>query len=185
MIRRLIVPLGYAALVLQASAALAQAPFPAPLPESGVSGSTPPASLGGAVPSSPGGPPEACMMELIPLRREAERQHSLIGAARDRKAPFDETCKLIGNYAAAEIKLIRYFDANAAKCGFASQTGEQLKANHETTARIWREICRSAQTASQTGPGLDDDPGSSGRKRPLVGDFWTRQQMDYLGGQSR
>lgn len=141
-IRRLIALLGCAALVLQAGQALAQAAFPVPNRTS-----------------------DACMEEYIPLRDEAENQRKLISAARDRKAPPVETCKLIENYGLAEIKIIKYVEANTAKCGIPPQMGEQLKANHERTKDLRTRVCTIAQGASRQAPAgpVGDFPPHYGR----------------------
>ena len=168
MIRRLIVPLGCAALVLQAGPVLAQAAFPAPLPGQ----ADVPAANGGAPPASPGGgvapsnrASDACAQEYTPLRDEAEKQRKLISASRDRKAPPVEICRLIENYGQAEIKIIKYVEANAAKCGFTPQLGEQLKANHERTNDLRTRVCTIAQEASRRLPAgpVGDFPPHYGR----------------------
>lgn len=85
-----------------------------------------------------GGPAnaDACMKGFIPLREEAEKRGKMIKAAGERKAPPDEACKLIRNFGAAEIKMIKYIEANAAKCGIPPQIGEQMKQGHVNTEKI-------------------------------------------------
>jgi hypothetical protein len=134
MIRRLIVPLAFAALALHAGQAFAQDALPAPLPGQDadpasnaspfppVNGAAPSASIGGALAPFPsngaaGGALDTCMKGFVPLRDEAEARGKLIKAASERHAPPDEACKLIGNFGQAEIKMIKYIDANATKCG--------------------------------------------------------------------
>jgi hypothetical protein len=185
-IRRLIVPLTIAAMTLHAGQAFAQGAFPAPLPgQAGqpndpafppVNGATPSAfpSNGAApvagsaferAPAPPsGGPSDACMKGFIPLREEAEKRGKLIKAASERHAPPDEACKLIGNFGQSEIKMIKYIEVNAAKCGIPPQIGDQLKAGHKNTETMLKKVCgvaQQAQTQRPAGPSLSEVLGSS------------------------
>ena len=153
-IARLIMPMAVAIAVLDIGAAAAQGAFPAPLPGQSAapanaspfpgppsappSGAPSPFPATGAAPVSGGGgafspapptagPSDACMKAFVPLREEAEKRGKMIKAASDRKAAPDEACKLIGNFGAAEVKMIKYIEANAAKCGIPPQVGDQMK----------------------------------------------------------
>jgi len=123
----------------------------------------------GGVPQA-GGPPQAggsqdaCMKGFMPLREEAEKRGKLIKAAGERKAPPDEACKLIGNFGQAEIKMIKYVEANATKCGIPPQIGEQLKTGHQNTEKMQKQVCAVAQQAQSrgpAGPSLSEVLGSS------------------------
>jgi hypothetical protein len=193
-IRRLIVPLTIAAVTLHAGQAFAQGAFPAPLPGQAVqqndpafppvNGAAPRASIGatpsafpsnGAAPVAgsafergpappSGGPSDACMKGFVPLREEAEKRGKLIKAASDRHAPPDEACKLIGNFGQSEIKMIKYIEANATKCGIPPQIGDQLKAGHKNTEGMLKKVCgvaQQAQAKGPAGPSLSEVLGSS------------------------
>jgi hypothetical protein len=184
MIRRLIVLLTVAAVTFHAGHAFAQGAFPAPLPNgqpappfasapandsaftrgaAPVSG----AAFGGAGPAPPtGGPPggDACMKGFVPLREDAEKRGQQIKAASERHAPPDEACKLIKNFAAAETKMIKYVETNAAKCGIPPQIGDQLKKGHVNTEKMQNQVCNMAQQAATqrpAGPSLSDVLGTS------------------------
>jgi hypothetical protein len=192
MIRRLIVPLTAAVVTFHAGQVLAQGAFPAPLPNQSaapataspfppVNGAAPSASIGGpspfpsqgAAPVSSGfsGPPpqasgsaEACMKGFVPLREEAERRGKMIKAASDRKAPPDEACKLIKNFGAAEVKMIKYVEGNSAKCGIPPQIADQLRNGHKNTEKMQNQVCAVAQQAQSrgpAGPSLSEVLGSS------------------------
>jgi hypothetical protein len=189
MIRRLIVPLTAAVMTVHAGHALAQGAFPAPLPNQQsaspfppVNGAAPSASVGapspfpsqGAAPVSRGfsapppqaasGPADACMKGFVPLREEAEKRGKLIKAASDRKAPPDEACKLIKNFGAAEMKMIKYVETNSAKCGIPPQIADQLKNGHKNTEKMQNQVCAVAQQAAQArpaGPSLSEVLGSA------------------------
>jgi hypothetical protein len=138
---------------------------PSPFPSQGaapVSG----AAFGGAPqpPPAAGGGADACMKGFLPLREEAEKRGKLIKAASDRKASPDEACKLIGNFAAAEVKMIKYVEANAQKCGIPPQIGDQLKNGHKNTEALQQKVCNVAQQMTQqragAAPSLSEALGS-------------------------
>jgi hypothetical protein len=193
-IRRLIVPLTVAAMTVCAGQALAQGAFPAPLPGPikndpafpPVNGAAPTPSAGGgassfpvqgaapitgsafergpAPPSQAGGSADECMKGFVPLREEAEKRGKLIKAASDRKAPPDEACKLIGNFGQAEIRMIKYIESHAAKCGIPPQIADQLKNGHKNTETMQQKVCAVAQQVQQrgpAGPSLSEVLGSS------------------------
>jgi hypothetical protein len=192
-IRRLIVPLTVAVVTVCAGQVFAQGAFPAPLPGQAaptnaspfppVNGAAPavsaPASsfpANGAAPltgsaferapapPSQAGAPDECMKGFIPLREEAEKRGKLIKAASDRHAPPDEACKLIGNFGQAEIKMIKYVESHAAKCGIPPQVSDQLKNGHKNTEGMQKKVCAVAQQAQQkgpAGPSLSEVLGSS------------------------
>ena len=121
---------------------------------------------GPAPPSQAGGPPDDCMKKFLPLREEAEKRGKLIKAAGDRKAGADEACKLIGNFGQAEIKMIKFVESNAAKCGIPPQIADQMKTGHKNTEAMQKKVCAVAQQAQQqqrgpAGPSLSEVLGSS------------------------
>ncbi|WP_041802232.1 hypothetical protein [Rhodopseudomonas palustris] len=188
--RRFIVPLTVAGCVLQAASALAQGAFPAPLPNqsstpsaspfppvngapaaaigapSAFSTGAPPVS-GGFAPPQPqqqAGPPDDCMKKFVPLREDAEKRGKAIQAAGQRRAPPDEACKLIGNFSQAEVKMIKFIEANSQKCGIPAQVADQLKTGHKRTEQMQAKVCSVAQQQQQrapAGPSLSDVLGSS------------------------
>ncbi len=118
----------------------------------------------GPAPPSQAGPSDDCMKGFLPLREDAEKRGKMIKAASDRHAPPDEACKLIGNFGQAEIKMIKYVDTHAAKCGIPPQIADQLKAGHKNTEKMQKQVCAVAQQAQQrgpAGPSLSDVLGSS------------------------
>ncbi|WOH67327.1 hypothetical protein [Bradyrhizobium sp. BWA-3-5] len=188
MIRRLIAPLTAAAMIVSAGHVFAQGAFPAPLPNQQsaspfppVNGAAPSATVGapspfpsqGAAPVSQGfsapppqasGAADACMKGFVPLREEAEKRGKLIKAASDRKAPPDEACKLIKNFGAAEMKMIKYVETNSAKCGIPPQIADQLRNGHKNTEKMQTQVCNVAQQAAArgpAGPSLSEVLGSS------------------------
>jgi hypothetical protein len=148
-------------------AAPAASPFPsqgaAPVAGSSVfdRGAAPQAA--GPAPQA-GGAADACMKGFVPLRTEAEKRGKLIKAASDRKASPDEACKLIGSFGQAEVKMIKYVEANAAKCGIPPQIAEQLKNGHKNTEKMQKQVCgvaEQARTQRPAGPSLSEVLGSS------------------------
>ena len=192
--RGLIMPLTVVLLALQCGAANAQGAFPAPLPGRTtvaandpfppVNGAAPVASLGAASgsfpvsgtapvssafmrPSQPqASAPDECMQGFLPLRQEAEKRGKLIKAASDRHAPADEACKLIGNFAQSESKMLKYVETHAAKCGIPPQISDQLRTGHKNTEAMQQKICSVAQQQQQqqkgpSGPTLSEVLGSA------------------------
>jgi len=135
---------------------------PSPFPSAGAA---PIAGGGmGAAPPPPSGGADACMKNFVPLREEAEKRGKLIKAASDRKASPDEACKLIKNFGAAEMKMIKYVETNSAKCGIPPQIADQLKTGHKNTEKMQTQVCNMAQQAQQArpaGPSLSEVLGSS------------------------
>ena len=103
------------------------------------------------------------MKGFMPLREEAEKRGKLIKAASDRHAPPDEACKLIGNFAQAELKMIKYIEVHSTKCGIPPQISEQLKNGHKNTENLLKKVCAVAQQQQKgpAGPSLSEVLGSS------------------------
>ena len=186
-IRRLIVPLTVAMVSAYAGQGFAQGAFPAPLPSQPAPRSASPfPPVNGAAPSSfpangaapitgsaferapappsQAGPSDECMKGFVPLREDAEKRGKLIKAASERHASPEEACKLIGNFGQAEVKMIKYVETYAAKCGIPPQISDQLKNGHKNTEKMQKQVCTVAQQQQQkgpAGPSLSDVLGSS------------------------
>jgi hypothetical protein len=194
---RLTLPLAMAALVLSAAEVCAQGAFPAPLPSQSNASPFPPANSSSSpfppvnsaspfpevgtapagsgafvgVPSGPqAGPPpggEQCMSQFLPLRQDAEKKAALIKAAGTRHAPPDEACKLIASFAGAEVKMIKFIEANAKKCGIPPEIGKQMHDGHLNTEKMKTTVCNVAAQRQQQGgggpaaPSLSEALGSS------------------------
>jgi hypothetical protein len=149
-------------------ASIGAPPAASPFPSAGAAPVMGGAGGFGPPPGAPrpgaGGPSEACMKGFVPLREEAEKKGKLIKAASDRHATPDEACKLIGNYAAAEVKMINYIEKNSQKCGIPPQIGEQLKGGHKGTETLLKKVCAAAEQMKNRGPAgptLSDVLGTS------------------------
>ncbi len=157
--RCLIVPLMLAVLVACADRALAEGSFPAPLsgPADPI---TPFPPVEGVVPS------EACIKGLLPLREDAEKKGKMIKAASQRHAPPEEACKIIGTYSVAEVKMMKYFETNAAECGIPGSVIEQFKAGHKNIEALERKVCAIAeQIVKRGGTGQINDFGDPAFRR--------------------
>jgi hypothetical protein len=167
-IRRLMLPLTLAVIAIGSRDARAQGAFPAPLlpGQAAPSGASPFPPVNGAAPiagvtiaPSPqaGWSQDQCRTDFQPLREEAERRGKLIKAASDRHATPDEACKLIGNFAQAEIKIIKFVEAHATQCGNLAQVA-QLRDGHGNTENMQRKVCAMVQQRSPPGPVGDFPP---------------------------
>jgi hypothetical protein len=160
MIRCLIVPLTFAAVAIHAGEASAQGALPAPLPGQAVA----PASGASPFPPEKSAASGGCMMGFAPLREEAEKRSKLIKAASERHASPVEACKLIGSFGQAEIKMIKYIEANAEQCGISPRIAEQLKTGHKNTEAMQKKVCTMAQQRPSADSDLNEVLGP--------GDFW-------------
>ena len=60
--------------------------------------------------------------------------------------------------------MIKYIEANAAKCGIPPQIGDQLKTGHKNTEKMQTQVCnvaQQAQSARPAGPSLSEVLGTS------------------------
>jgi hypothetical protein len=161
---RLIAPLTIAVLAIGADEALAQSAFPAPLPgQAGVPAAPPVSNLPDAsldiychtfqcILARAGGfsvaQGEQCAKEFIPLREDAERRGEL---TKDALAAPDEACKLIRNFADAEIRMIRYVESHAS-CWTAGRCRPAEERSQEHRSDADEGVCdRAADTAALSG----------------------------------
>lgn len=133
------------------------------------------APVGGAAPMGGGGfgspaPPsqaggDQCMKEFIPLREDAEKRGKQIKAASDRHATPQEACKLIEAFGQSEIKMIKYVETHAAKCGIPPTVLDQLKNGHKNSESMQQKVCNAATQmqarGGPAGPSLSDVLGSA------------------------
>jgi len=117
-----------------------------------------PAPLGGAAFGAPAPPSQAggdqCMKEFMPLREDAEKRGKLIKAASDRHATPQEACKLIEAFGQSEIRMIKYVETHAAKCGIPPTVLDQLKNGHKNSESMQQKVCNAAtQVQARGGPG--------------------------------
>jgi len=128
-------------------------------------GAAPFASSPFAAPPTQAGPSDDCMKGFLPLREEAEKRGKLIKAASERHAPPTEACKLIGNFAQVEVKMIKYIETHTARCGIPPQIGEQLRTGHKGTEAMQQKVCNVAEQMQKqqapAGPSLSDVLGSA------------------------
>jgi len=130
-----------------------------------IAGGAPTVPMGARPPGGggAGGPGEMCMKGFVPLREEAEKRGKVIKAAMERKAPAEETCKLIENYSQAELKMMNYVKLNQTKCNIPQQISDQMKKGHEGTQATLKKclVAAQAQQRGPAGPSLSEVLGSS------------------------
>ncbi len=142
--------------------AFGAAPAPGGFPAAGATPFT--NSAFAPAPPTQAGPPEDCMKAFLPLREEAEKRGKLIKAASERHAPPEEACKLLGNFAQSELKMLKYVESHSAKCGIPPQIADQLRHGHKGTEAMQQKVCGVAQQMAQkgpSGPSLSDVLGSA------------------------
>ena len=98
---------------------------------------------------------QACLQAFAPLREEAESRGRLIKVASERHAPPEEACRLIGDFAQSEVRMINYLEARSAECGVSQRTADQIKAGHQRTEAMRIKVCAAGQ--QKRGPAGDFD----------------------------
>lgn len=124
------------------------------------------------------------MKGFVPLREDAEKRGKLIKAAGERHAPPDEACKLIGSFSQAEVKMIKYVESHAAKCGIPPQIADQLKSGHKNTESMQKKVCQVAQQQQRgpAGPSLSEVLGSSAALPEVTAEKKGGSTFDTLNG---
>lgn len=158
-------PVGNSAAPARSAAA---SPFPSPGGASAPAAAAAPsafdrgaAPMGGGFGGGMGGPPgggggpsaeqQDCMKQFGPLREDAEKRANLVRAASQKKASPQEACKLIGNFHAAEGKLLKFVTSKQKACGIPAEIPSQMKAGHARTSQMLKQVCNVAN-APQSGP---------------------------------
>jgi hypothetical protein len=108
----------------------------------------------------PGGKPP-CFDDFTALRDEAQKRMKTAHEAGQRKAPAPEMCKLIGHYAEAEAKLLKFVEDNGVWCGMPAQLAEQVKAGQAKTSEARKRICSAATAPKPSTPTLSDSLGTT------------------------
>jgi hypothetical protein len=109
------------------------------------------------------GPDDQCMKAFLPLRDDTEKRGKMIKTASEHHATPQEACKLFGNFVQAEIKMIKYVESHATKCGIPPNVAEQMKASHKAAESTQQKVCAIAeqQQKGPPGPSLSEVLGSS------------------------
>ncbi len=139
------------------SSSFGNAPAPASFPAGG--GASP-----FAAPPTQSGAIDNCMKQFMPMREEAEKRGKLLKAASDRRAGPDVACKLMTSFIQAELKMMKFVEANAARCEIPPQIGEQLKTGHKRSEEMLTKICNAAanmKNQASAGPSFADVLGSA------------------------
>lgn len=104
------------------------------------------------------------MKQFQPLREDAEKRANLVRAASQKKASPQEACKLIGNFHAAEAKLVSFVTSKQSACGIPAEVPTQMKAGHVKTSQMLKQVCAAAnapQGGPSAAPSLADVLGTS------------------------
>ncbi|HSV22449.1 MAG TPA: hypothetical protein VLJ17_05405 [Xanthobacteraceae bacterium] len=142
----------------QAAAPAPGAPAASPRPAPNMS----PMGAGPPPPASPfdgGGAMPPCFAEFAKLREEVQKKGLAAKAAGQRKVAREEMCKHISAYSAAELKWVKYTEANVASCGIPVQVVNQMKEVHGHTEQTKEKICAAGPAAGP--PSLSDALGTT------------------------
>jgi len=89
------------------------------------------------------------MAEFAKLRDDVQKRGLAAKAAGARKASREEMCKHITAYSAAELKWVKYTEANVESCAIPAEVVSQLKQVHSNTEQTKEKICAAGPI---TGP---------------------------------
>lgn len=100
-----------------------------------------------------------CLEQFVKLRKEVEKRGAVIQAAgqRKQKPSPKEACGLFNAFTGAELKMIKYATANAAKCGIPAQIIDNMKQSHAKSDEVRTRVC---QVAANGGPARAAAPPS-------------------------
>jgi len=112
-----------------------------------------------ASPFGGGAPP--CMAEFARLRDDVQKRALAAKAAGQRKVSREEMCKHITAYSAAELKWVKYTEANTVACGIPAEVAQQLKQVHSNTEQTKEKICAAGPAPAAAPPSLSDALGTS------------------------
>jgi hypothetical protein len=137
---------------------------PPPPPSSGWSApgapSSAPAASFGPGGGSGGGPQRDCMGEIQPLLADAEQKGKAIKpAAATKKQPV--VCQAFRNLAAAEGKIIKYFEDHGVECRVPPDALKARKGNFVKIVEIRTKVCDAAAAPGPRAPSLSDALGTS------------------------
>jgi hypothetical protein len=131
-----------------------RAPAAAPAPGMSPMGAPMASPFGG------GGGAPPCMAEFSKLREDVQKRGLAAKAAGQRKVSREEMCKHITDYSAAELKWVKYTEANTTTCGIPPEVAQQLKQVHNNTEQTKAKICAAGPSAAAP-PSLSDALGTS------------------------
>jgi hypothetical protein len=107
-----------------------------------------------------------CQTDFIPLREDLQNKGKALQDAGKRKATPKELCARLNSYAAAESKLLKFFNTRAQECGIPPDAAVGLKKSQEKTAELRTKIC---QAANNPAPQQSPSAGLSGAISPNTG----------------
>jgi hypothetical protein len=81
------------------------------------------------------------MAEFAKLREDVQMIGLAAKAAGQRKVGREEMCKHITAFSAAELKWVKYSEANVQTCGIPAEVVQQLKQVHDNTEQTRKKIC--------------------------------------------
>ena len=98
-----------------------------------------------------------CFKDFAALRNKAEETGKALMAARKRKASLSEACKLLGAYAEAQGKMLKYAKDNATWCGIPPRIVQEISLGHSRAVATRVRVCKMAANPPRpAGPSLSD-----------------------------
>ena len=98
-----------------------------------------------------------CVKTFSALRDKAEAKGKALMAAQKHKVPLKVACRLLGEFAAAQEKMLKYAKANATWCGIPPQIIQRIALGHDHADKARIRVCRlAANPPRPAGPSLSD-----------------------------
>jgi hypothetical protein len=98
-----------------------------------------------------------CAKTFFALRNNAEAKGKALMAAQKHKVPLNVACKLLGEFTAAQEKMLKYAKANATWCGIPPQIVQQIALGHANADKARIRVCKmAANPPPPRGPTLSD-----------------------------
>jgi hypothetical protein len=127
----------------------------------GMPGSPGMPGMPGAGFGAPQAPPPGCQ-QLLSYRDDTQKHGQALKAAGEKKAPPDQICKLFNAFLAAESKMIKGLEENSATCGVPAEIIKQVKAGHNKSSQVGKQVCEMAQRGAQpSAPSLSEALGTT------------------------
>lgn len=108
-----------------------------------------------------------CQQDFDPMRADLEKSGAALQAAGKRKANAKELCARITSYAAAESKVLGFFEKRGSECGVPATALDNLRQSRQKTVSMRTKICSAAANPQAAPP--PPSAGLSGALGPGTG----------------
>ena len=129
--------------------------------------------------------PPPCVTELISLRQEVDKRFEAAKGGIAKKLGAAEMCRLLTQFADADVKMIKYAEEKGSACGIPAEALKNMKASHIQATGYKKQACDAAANPQQRAPRAAEPTLSDAFAPPSVNGSNTRTgrgTLDSLGG---